>query len=136
MKKLLRNGICGSVNSAQIHCSSWKSQQMRVEKKKRKKCKRSFSQIQTTPMCPFYGACLSKACECEYVGFTTTCLWEACFIKKIIPDSKSIIRKSFFSFFDRTRKSLMYVQTSYSFLFFCIWRPNKVHFLILITIIL
>ena len=43
---------------------------MRVEKKKkkRKKRKRSFSQIQTAPTRPFYGAYLSQACECEYVG--------------------------------------------------------------------
>ena len=37
MKKLLKNGICGSVNSAWIYCLPWKSQQMWVEKKKKKK---------------------------------------------------------------------------------------------------
>ena len=36
MKKLLKNGICGSVNSAQIHCLMWKSQQVRAEPKKKK----------------------------------------------------------------------------------------------------
>ena len=35
MKKLLKSGIYGSVNSARIYCSPWKSQQMRVEKKKK-----------------------------------------------------------------------------------------------------
>ena len=33
MKKLLKSGICGSMNSAHVHCSSWKSQQMRAKKK-------------------------------------------------------------------------------------------------------
>ena len=28
MKKLLKSEICGSMNSAQVHCSPWKSQQM------------------------------------------------------------------------------------------------------------
>ena len=30
MKKLLKSGICGSVNSAQMHCSLWKSQHLRL----------------------------------------------------------------------------------------------------------
>ena len=33
MKKLLKSGICGSMNSAHVHCSSWKSQQMQAKKK-------------------------------------------------------------------------------------------------------
>ena len=33
MKKLLKNGICGSVNSARIYYSQWKSQQMQAKKK-------------------------------------------------------------------------------------------------------
>ena len=33
MKKLLKSGICGSMNSAHVHCLSWKSQQMRAKKK-------------------------------------------------------------------------------------------------------
>ena len=37
MKKLLKSGICGSVNSARMHCSLCKSQQMRAEQKKKKK---------------------------------------------------------------------------------------------------
>ena len=37
MKKLLKSEICGSVNSAQMHCSLCKSQQMRAEPKKKKK---------------------------------------------------------------------------------------------------
>ena len=36
MKKLLKNEICGSINSAQMHCSQTKSQQMRLPKKKKK----------------------------------------------------------------------------------------------------
>ena len=35
MKKLLKSGICGPVNSAQVQCSPWKSQQMRAKKKKK-----------------------------------------------------------------------------------------------------
>ena len=30
MKKLLKRGICGSMNSAQMHCSLWKSQHLRL----------------------------------------------------------------------------------------------------------
>ena len=30
MKKLMKNEICGSVNSAQMHCSLWKSQHLRL----------------------------------------------------------------------------------------------------------
>ena len=30
MKKLLKSEICGSVNSAQMHCSLWKSQHLRL----------------------------------------------------------------------------------------------------------
>ena len=30
MKKLLKSGICRSMNSARVHCSPWKSQQMRL----------------------------------------------------------------------------------------------------------
>ena len=30
MKKLLKSEICGSVNSAQMHCSPWKSQHLRL----------------------------------------------------------------------------------------------------------
>ena len=30
MKKLLKSGICGSMNSAQMHCSLWKSQHWRL----------------------------------------------------------------------------------------------------------
>ena len=37
MKKLMKSGICGSVNSARMHCSWRKSQQVRVEPKKKKK---------------------------------------------------------------------------------------------------
>ena len=35
MKKLLKNEICGSMNSARIHCSRLKSQQVRLKKKKK-----------------------------------------------------------------------------------------------------
>ena len=34
MKKLLKSEICESVNSARMHCSLWKSQQMWAEPKK------------------------------------------------------------------------------------------------------
>ena len=37
MKKLLKSEICRSVNSARMHCSPWKSQQMRAKPKKKKK---------------------------------------------------------------------------------------------------
>ena len=37
MKKLLKSGICGSMNNARVHCSPWKSQQMQAKKKKKKK---------------------------------------------------------------------------------------------------
>ena len=37
MKKLLKSGICESVNSARMHCSLWKSQQVRAEPKKKRK---------------------------------------------------------------------------------------------------
>ena len=57
MKKLLKSGICGSVNSARMHYSLWKSQHLRLlfnehcmnssritpethEKKKKKRMKR------------------------------------------------------------------------------------------------
>ena len=30
MKKLLKSGICGFVNSAQMHCSLWKSQHLQL----------------------------------------------------------------------------------------------------------
>ena len=30
MKKLLKSGICGSVNSARMHCSQQKSQHLRL----------------------------------------------------------------------------------------------------------
>ena len=30
MKKLLKSGICGFVNSARMHCSPWKSQPLRL----------------------------------------------------------------------------------------------------------
>ena len=36
MKNLLKNGFCGSVNNARMHCSLWKSQQVRAEPKKKK----------------------------------------------------------------------------------------------------
>ena len=36
MKKLLKSGICGYVNGAQMQCSPWKSQQMQAKKKKEK----------------------------------------------------------------------------------------------------
>ena len=36
-KKLLKSGICGSVNGIQVQCSPWKSQQMRAKKEKRKR---------------------------------------------------------------------------------------------------
>ena len=37
MKKLLKSGICGSVNSARMHCSPRKSQLLRAKQKKKKK---------------------------------------------------------------------------------------------------
>ena len=40
MKKLLKSGICGFMNSARMHCSLWKSQQVRAEPKKKKEKKR------------------------------------------------------------------------------------------------
>ena len=36
-EKVIESGICGSVDSTQVHCSPWKSQQIRALKKKRKK---------------------------------------------------------------------------------------------------
>ena len=39
MKKLLKSEICRSVNSARMHCSPWKSQQMWAKPKKKKKKK-------------------------------------------------------------------------------------------------
>ena len=30
MKKLLKSGICGSMNSARMHCSRWKSQHLQL----------------------------------------------------------------------------------------------------------
>ena len=44
MKKLLKSGICGFVNSAQMHCSLWISQQVRLNQKKKstpQKCRRN-----------------------------------------------------------------------------------------------
>ena len=40
MKKLLKSKICRTVNSAQIHCSRKKSQNMRLKKRKKKKKKK------------------------------------------------------------------------------------------------
>jgi len=37
MKKLLKSEVCGSVNSAPVHCSWENSQQLRLEKKKKKR---------------------------------------------------------------------------------------------------
>ena len=36
MKKLLKSGICGSMNSAWMHCSPWNSQLLRAKKRKKK----------------------------------------------------------------------------------------------------
>ena len=36
MKKLLKSEICGFVNSVRVHCSPWKSQQIRAKKKKKR----------------------------------------------------------------------------------------------------
>ena len=36
MKKLVKSGICGSINSTRVHCSPWKIQQMRAKKKKKR----------------------------------------------------------------------------------------------------
>ena len=66
MKKLMKNEICGSVNSAQMHCSLWKSQHLRLlfneqcmnsscislkrvkaKKKKEKRKKRTKTQLVT-----------------------------------------------------------------------------------------
>ena len=44
MKKLLKNGICESVNNTRMHCSLWKSQQMRAEWKKIIKKEKSAGQ--------------------------------------------------------------------------------------------
>ena len=30
IKKLMKNGICGFINSAQVHCLLWKSQHLRL----------------------------------------------------------------------------------------------------------
>ena len=35
MKKLLKSGICESVNSARMHCSLWNSQLLQAKKKKK-----------------------------------------------------------------------------------------------------
>ena len=35
VKKLLKSGICKFVNSARMHCSLWKSQQVRAEPKEK-----------------------------------------------------------------------------------------------------
>ena len=37
MKKLLKSGICRSINSTQIYCLPWKSQQIWAEPKKKKR---------------------------------------------------------------------------------------------------
>ena len=39
MKKLIKSDICGSVNSAQMHCSQLKKSAFTVESKKKKKKK-------------------------------------------------------------------------------------------------
>ena len=44
MKKLLKSGICESVNNTWMHCSLWKSQQMRAEWKKIIKKEKSAGQ--------------------------------------------------------------------------------------------
>ena len=48
MKKLLKSGICESANSARMHCSLWKSQQVWAEpkKKKRREIHRTKTQTQ------------------------------------------------------------------------------------------
>ena len=54
MKKLLKSEICGFVNSARIHCSRTKSQQVRLPKKKNAETRwkqnvDAISRIQTSP---------------------------------------------------------------------------------------
>ena len=57
MKKLLKSKICRTVNSAQIHCSRKKSQNMRLKIRKKKKKGKENAQnvnmlcIQTAPIC-------------------------------------------------------------------------------------
>ena len=40
MKKLIKSDICGSVNSAQMHCSQLKKSAFTAESKKKKRLKR------------------------------------------------------------------------------------------------
>ena len=46
-EKVVESGICGSVNSTQVHCSPWKSQQMRAFKKKKEKKERKKPKMKT-----------------------------------------------------------------------------------------
>ena len=43
MKKLIKSDICGSVNSAQMHCSRLKKSAFTVESKKKKKAETCFA---------------------------------------------------------------------------------------------
>jgi len=41
MKKLIKSGVCEIVNSSFMHCSQKTGQQLRLKKKKKRKCRRS-----------------------------------------------------------------------------------------------
>ena len=43
MKKLIKSDICGSVNSAQMHCSQLKKSAFTAESKKKKKVETRFA---------------------------------------------------------------------------------------------
>ena len=56
MKKLIKNGVCGSMNSAHVHCSQLKSQQNRLWRRKKKIWKRERRRaIQTAPLVFLFG---------------------------------------------------------------------------------
>ena len=47
MKKLIKSDICGSVNSARMHCSRLKSQPLRLKAKKKKKKRKRKKKAET-----------------------------------------------------------------------------------------
>ena len=52
MKKLIKSDICGSVNSAQMHCSRLKKSAFTAESKKKRKKKKKKAE---THFAPRYG---------------------------------------------------------------------------------
>ena len=69
MKKLLKSGIYGSVNSARVHCSqlTWSNSAAEREKKKKKTGKRNnaFSHFQRNPNAHIVCA-ITSVCEIFY----------------------------------------------------------------------